>query len=74
MAAESATGAVVVVGTHWGDEAKGKFVDLIGQAPGAVGREEGGPLGLRDARFGDEGCAFGGHPGRLDRPGPPRNL
>jgi adenylosuccinate synthase len=36
-------GAVVVVGTHWGDEAKGKFVDLIGQDADLVIRYGGGP-------------------------------
>ena len=36
-------GAVVVVGTHWGDEAKGKFVDLIGQDAEMVIRYGGGP-------------------------------
>jgi adenylosuccinate synthase len=36
-------GAVVVVGTHWGDEAKGKFVDLIGQDADVVIRYGGGP-------------------------------
>ncbi len=36
-------GAVVVVGTHWGDEAKGKFVDLLGQDADVVIRYGGGP-------------------------------
>jgi adenylosuccinate synthase len=36
-------GAVVVVGAHWGDEAKGKFVDLIGQDADVVIRYGGGP-------------------------------
>lgn len=36
-------GAVIVVGTHWGDEAKGKFVDLIGQDAEIVIRYGGGP-------------------------------
>jgi adenylosuccinate synthase len=36
-------GAVIVVGTHWGDEAKGKFVDLIGQDADVVIRYGGGP-------------------------------
>src|SRR5919199_738259 len=36
-------GAVVVVGTHWGDEAKGKFVDVIGQDADVVIRYGGGP-------------------------------
>lgn len=36
-------GAVVVVGTHWGDEAKGKLVDLIGQDAELVIRYGGGP-------------------------------
>ncbi len=37
------TGAVVVIGTHWGDEAKGKFVDLIGQDADVIIRYGGGP-------------------------------
>ncbi len=36
-------GAVVVVGCHWGDEAKGKFVDLLGQDAEVVIRYGGGP-------------------------------
>ncbi len=36
-------GAVVVVGCHWGDEAKGKFVDLLGQDADMVIRYGGGP-------------------------------
>jgi adenylosuccinate synthase len=36
-------GAVAVVGTHWGDEAKGKFVDFIGQDADVVIRYGGGP-------------------------------
>lgn len=39
----AAGGAVVVVGTHWGDEAKGKFVDFIGQDADVVIRYGGGP-------------------------------
>ncbi len=35
--------AVVVVGTHWGDEAKGKFVDLLAQDADVVIRYGGGP-------------------------------
>ena len=37
------TGAVIVVGTHWGDEAKGKFVDVIGQDADVIIRYGGGP-------------------------------
>ena len=36
-------GAVIVLGTHWGDEAKGKFVDLIGQDAEVIIRYGGGP-------------------------------
>lgn len=36
-------GAVVVVGTHWGDEAKGKLVDLLAQDADVVIRYGGGP-------------------------------
>ena len=36
-------GAVVVVGTHWGDEAKGKLVDLLAQDADMVIRYGGGP-------------------------------
>lgn len=42
-APEQVTGAVVVIGTHWGDEAKGKFVDLIGQDADVIIRYGGGP-------------------------------
>ena len=41
--ANPVTGAVVVIGTHWGDEAKGKFVDVIGQDADVVIRYGGGP-------------------------------
>lgn len=36
-------GAVIVVGTHWGDEAKGKFVDVIAHDADVVIRYGGGP-------------------------------
>ena len=47
-------GAVVVVGTHWGDEAKGKFVDIIGQYADAVVRYNGGPNAGHTVLVGDE--------------------
>ncbi len=58
MAAESATGAVVVVGTHWGDEAKGKFVDLIGQDADVVIRYGGGPNAGHTVIVGDQTYKF----------------
>ena len=33
---------VVVIGTHWGDEGKGKVVDLLTENVGAVARFQGG--------------------------------
>ncbi|MEX2326667.1 MAG: adenylosuccinate synthase, partial [Pseudomonadales bacterium] len=33
---------VVVIGTHWGDEGKGKIVDLLTEKAGAVARFQGG--------------------------------
>ena len=39
-------GAVVVVGTHWGDEAKGKLVDLLAQDADIVIRYGGGNSAL----------------------------
>lgn len=47
------TGAVVVVGTHWGDEAKGKFVDVIGQDADVVIRYGGGPNAGHTVMVGD---------------------
>ncbi len=35
--------AIAIVGTHWGDEAKGKFVDLLGQDADLIIRYGGGP-------------------------------
>lgn len=51
-------GAVVVVGTHWGDEAKGKFVDLIGQDADIVIRYGGGPNAGHTVIVGDQTHKF----------------
>ncbi len=51
-------GAVVVVGTHWGDEAKGKFVDLIGQDADVVIRYGGGPNAGHTVIVGDQTFKF----------------
>lgn len=51
-------GAVVVVGTHWGDEAKGKFVDLIGQDADVVIRYGGGPNAGHTVIVGDQTHKF----------------
>ena len=51
-------GAVVVVGTHWGDEAKGKFVDLIGQDAEVVIRYGGGPNAGHTVIVGDQTHKF----------------
>ncbi|MCH8257468.1 MAG: adenylosuccinate synthetase, partial [Proteobacteria bacterium] len=34
--------SVVIIGTHWGDEGKGKFVDLLTEKVVAVVRFQGG--------------------------------
>ena len=44
-------GAVVVVGTHWGDEAKGKLVDILCQEADAVIRYGGGPNAGHTVQF-----------------------
>jgi adenylosuccinate synthase len=51
-------GAVVVVGAHWGDEAKGKFVDLIGQDADVVIRYGGGPNAGHTVIVGDQTHKF----------------
>lgn len=51
-------GAVVVVGTHWGDEAKGKLVDLIGQDADVVIRYGGGPNAGHTVHVGQETYKF----------------
>ena len=33
---------IAVIGTHWGDEGKGKIVDLLTDQVGAVARFQGG--------------------------------
>jgi adenylosuccinate synthase len=57
-AAGQAGRAVIVVGTHWGDEAKGKFVDLIGQDADVVIRYGGGPNAGHTVIVGDQTYKF----------------
>ena len=49
---------VVIVGTQWGDEGKGKIVDLIGPAFSTVARYQGGHNAGHTVRFGDEHYAL----------------
>jgi adenylosuccinate synthase len=51
-------GAVIVVGTHWGDEAKGKLVDLIGQDADMIIRYGGGPNAGHTVIVGDTTYKF----------------
>jgi adenylosuccinate synthase len=51
-------GAVVVVGTHWGDEAKGKFVDVLAQDADVVIRYGGGPNAGHTVIVGDQTYKF----------------
>jgi adenylosuccinate synthase len=43
-----------VVGAQWGDEGKGKIVDLFGERSDIVARYQGGPNAGHTVRFGDE--------------------
>ncbi|MEM9405777.1 MAG: adenylosuccinate synthase, partial [Acidobacteriota bacterium] len=49
---------IVIVGTQWGDEGKGKIVDLIGPSFSAVARYQGGHNAGHTVRFGDEHYAL----------------
>lgn len=51
-------GAVVVVGTHWGDEAKGKLVDLLAQDADMVIRYGGGPNAGHTVHVGENTYKF----------------
>ena len=51
-------GAVVVVGTHWGDEAKGKLVDLLAQDADVVIRYGGGPNAGHTVHVGEKTYKF----------------
>ena len=51
-------GAVVVVGTHWGDEAKGKLVDLLAQDADIVIRYGGGPNAGHTVHVGENTYKF----------------
>ncbi|MCX6366429.1 MAG: adenylosuccinate synthase [Armatimonadetes bacterium] len=51
-------GAVVVVGTHWGDEAKGKLVDLLAQDAELVIRYGGGPNAGHTVHVGESTYKF----------------
>ena len=46
--------ALVVVGTQWGDEGKGKIVDLLTEQADAVVRYQGGNNAGHTVMFGDE--------------------
>ena len=46
--------ALVVVGTQWGDEGKGKIVDLLTEQADAVVRYQGGNNAGHSVMFGDE--------------------
>ena len=45
--------ALVVVGTQWGDEGKGKIVDLLTEQADAVVRYQGGNNAGHTVMFGD---------------------
>jgi len=44
----------VVLGTQWGDEGKGKVVDLLGENVDIVARYQGGPNAGHTVKFGEE--------------------
>jgi adenylosuccinate synthase len=50
--------AVAVIGGQWGDEGKGKVVDLISPAFGLVGRYQGGHNAGHTVKFGDRHFAL----------------
>ncbi len=60
---------VVIVGTQWGDEGKGKIVDLIGPAFNVVARYQGGHNAGHTVRFGDEHYALHLIPSGILHPG-----
>lgn len=62
-------GAVIVVGTHWGDEAKGKFADIIGQEADLVIRYGGGPNAGHTVSVGDQVYKFHLIPSGVLNPG-----
>jgi len=62
---------VVVVGLQWGDEGKGKIVDLLGPAFDAVVRYQGGHNAGHTVKFGDRHFALRLIPSGILRPGMP---
>ena len=61
--------AVVVIGGQWGDEGKGKVVDLIGPSFDLVARYQGGHNAGHTVRFGDKHFALRLVPSGICRPG-----
>ncbi|HKB94451.1 MAG TPA: adenylosuccinate synthase, partial [Gaiellaceae bacterium] len=62
---------VIVVGLQWGDEGKGKIVDLLGPAFDAVVRYQGGHNAGHTVKFGDRHFALRLIPSGILRPGMP---
>jgi adenylosuccinate synthase len=62
---------LVVVGLQWGDEGKGKIVDLLGPAFDAVVRYQGGNNAGHTVKFGDRHFALRLIPSGILRPGVP---
>ena len=59
-------GAVVIIGAQWGDEGKGKIVDLLAESADMVVRYAGGPNAGHTLVVGDDKVVFrlvpsGGH-------------
>ena len=59
----------IVLGMQWGDEGKGKIVDLICPAFGAVVRFQGGNNAGHTVKFGDEHFALHFLPSGILHPG-----
>lgn len=51
---DDATRVQLIVGTQWGDEGKGKIVDLLGEEADIVARYQGGPNAGHTVQFGNE--------------------
>ncbi|MEM9293930.1 MAG: adenylosuccinate synthase [Acidobacteriota bacterium] len=60
---------VVIIGMQWGDEGKGKVVDLVGPAFDVVARYQGGHNAGHTVRFGDEHFSLHLIPSGILRPG-----
>lgn len=48
----------IVLGTQWGDEGKGKLVDILGEQSDIVARANGGANAGHSVKFGDKSFAF----------------